>query len=91
MARSSRSRHLAADNVNDALQRTSKTHCAAQRALLVGLSYGLVAARLRSASLHQLGDGTLAEYYHPVTGAPLGSFSQSWTAAVALDWLLDEE
>jgi glycogen debranching enzyme len=50
-----------------------------------------VAERLRSASLQQLGDGTLAEYYHPVTGAPLGSFSQSWTAAVALDWLLDEE
>jgi hypothetical protein len=32
-----------------------------------------------------------AEYYHPVTGAPLGSLHQSWTAAVALDWLLDEE
>jgi hypothetical protein len=26
-----------------------------------------------------------------VTGAPLGSLNQSWTAAVALDWLLDEE
>jgi len=26
------------------------------------------------------------EYYHPVTGAPLGSLNQSWTAAVALDW-----
>jgi hypothetical protein len=50
-----------------------------------------VAARLRSASLEQLGDETLAEYYHPVTGAPLGSLSQSWTAAVALDWLVDEE
>jgi glucosylglycerate hydrolase len=50
-----------------------------------------VAARLRSASLEQLGDGTLAEYYHPMTGAPLGSLNQSWTAAVALDWLLDEE
>jgi hypothetical protein len=32
-----------------------------------------------------------AEYYQPVTGAPLGSLHQSWTAAVALDWLLDEE
>src|SRR5215470_9130614 len=50
-----------------------------------------VAAQLRSASLEQLGDGTLAEYYHPMTGAPLGSFNQSWTAAAALDWLLDEE
>jgi hypothetical protein len=50
-----------------------------------------VAARLRSASLEQLGDGTLAEYYHPMTGVPLGSLSQSWTAAAALDWLLDEE
>ena len=41
--------------------------------------------------LTQLGDETFAEYYHPVTGAPLGSLNQSWTAAVALDWLLDEE
>ena len=49
------------------------------------------AARLRSASLQQLGDGTLAEYYHPMSGAPLGCFCQSWTAAVALDWLLDQE
>jgi hypothetical protein len=48
-------------------------------------------ARLRSASLEQLGDGTLAEYYHPMTGAPLGSLNQSWTAAAALDWLLDQE
>ena len=50
-----------------------------------------VASTLRSASLAQLGDESFAEYYHPVTGAPLGSPSQSWTAAVALDWLLDEE
>jgi hypothetical protein len=50
-----------------------------------------VAARLRSASLEQLADATLAEYYHPMTGAPLGSFNQSWTAAAALDWLLEEE
>ena len=50
-----------------------------------------VAARLRSASLGQLGDETFAEYYQPMTGAPLGSLSQSWTAAAALDWLLDEE
>lgn len=49
------------------------------------------ASALRSASLKQLCDETFAEYYHPETGAPLGSLNQSWTAAVALDWLLDEE
>jgi glucosylglycerate hydrolase len=49
-----------------------------------------VASGLRSASLAQLGDETFGEYYHPVTGAPLGSLHQSWTAAVALDWLLEE-
>jgi len=50
-----------------------------------------VASRLRSASLDQLSDGTFAEYYHPMTGAPLGSLDQSWTTAVALDWLLEAE
>jgi hypothetical protein len=49
------------------------------------------AARLRSVSLEQLGDETFAEYYQPITGAPLGSLNQSWTAAAALDWLLEEE
>jgi hypothetical protein len=49
------------------------------------------ASALRSASLTQLGDETFGEYYHPVTGEPLGSLNQSWTAAVALDWLLEEE
>jgi glucosylglycerate hydrolase len=49
-----------------------------------------VAAMLRSASLEQLSDESFAEYYQPLTGAPLGSLNQSWTAAVALDWLLDE-
>jgi hypothetical protein len=48
------------------------------------------AARLRAASLDQLGDETFAEYYHPMTGAPLGSLNQSWTAAAALGWLLEE-
>jgi glucosylglycerate hydrolase len=47
-----------------------------------------VASRLKSATLGQLGDGSFAEYYHPMTGAPLGSLNQSWTTAVALDWLL---
>jgi hypothetical protein len=50
-----------------------------------------VAAAFQSASLQQLSDSTFAEYYHPMTGAPLGSLSQSWTAAVALDWLVDEK
>ncbi len=31
--------------------------------------------------------GPLAEYYEPFTGEPLGSLRQSWTAAVALNWL----
>ena len=48
-----------------------------------------VAADLRAESLRQLKGETYAEYYHPITGAPLGSQHQSWTAAVALDWLLD--
>jgi hypothetical protein len=48
-----------------------------------------VAADLRAESLRQLSDGTYAEYYQPITGAPLGSLHQSWTAAVALAWLLD--
>lgn len=48
------------------------------------------AVRLRAASLSQLADGTFAEYYHPLTGAALGSRHQSWTAAAALDWLLWE-
>jgi hypothetical protein len=50
-----------------------------------------VAATLRSASMDQLRDEAFAEYYHPETGAPLGSLRQSWTAAVALDWLLEED
>lgn len=46
-----------------------------------------LADQLRSESLRQLADGSFAEYYEPITGEPLGSASQSWTAAVALDWL----
>jgi glucosylglycerate hydrolase len=47
------------------------------------------AARLRRASLDQLAqpDFRFAEYADPFTGEPLGSRDQSWTAAVALDWL----
>jgi hypothetical protein len=50
----------------------------------------VVAQRLRAESLRQLGEGHYGEYYHPMTGAPLGSLNQSWTAAVTLAWLLDE-
>lgn len=42
---------------------------------------------LRTASLRQLGDLTFAEYYDPITGEPLGSHQQAWTAAAALEWL----
>ncbi|WP_198664165.1 glucosylglycerate hydrolase [Jiangella endophytica] len=45
------------------------------------------ARRLRDASLRQLAGGDFGEYYEPFTGEPLGSLHQSWTAAVALDWL----
>ena len=39
-------------------------------------------------SLGQLAtDGEFAEYFDPFTGKSLGSRRQSWTAAVALDWL----
>jgi hypothetical protein len=41
----------------------------------------------RSEGLAQLADLTCAEYYDPLTGEPLGSHDQSWTAAVALDWI----
>ena len=52
---------------------------------------GEVASSLRSSSIDQLRDETFAEYYQPETGAPLGSLHQSWTAAVALDWLIELE
>jgi 2-desacetyl-2-hydroxyethyl bacteriochlorophyllide A dehydrogenase len=49
------------------------------------------ASRIRGAALAELGDGSLAEYYEPLTGEPLGSRDQSWTAAAALDLLLSDE
>jgi glucosylglycerate hydrolase len=36
-------------------------------------------------------EGHFGEYYEPFTGEPLGSMDQSWTAAVALEWLADPE
>ena len=49
------------------------------------------AGMLRQASLEQLADGRFGEYYEPFSGEPLGSDDQSWTAAVALDWLDHQE
>jgi glucosylglycerate hydrolase len=46
------------------------------------------ARALRSAALAEFSAGHFAEYYEPFTGEPLGSDSQSWTAAVVLDWLV---
>jgi hypothetical protein len=45
------------------------------------------AESLRRASLDQIGARGCYEYFDPQTGEPLGSSAQSWTAAVALDWL----
>ena len=52
---------------------------------------GKSAAVLRRCSLEQLAAGGFAEYFEPFTGEPLGSDDQSWTAAVALDWLAAED
>ncbi len=45
------------------------------------------AERLRQSSLEQVSVGGFGEYFEPFTGELLGSDSQSWTAAVVLDWL----
>jgi hypothetical protein len=47
------------------------------------------ATRLRDANLDMLErpESEFAEYFEPFTAEPLGSRDQSWTAAVALDWL----
>lgn len=50
-----------------------------------------LAADVRAASLAQLSDMTFAEYYDPLTGAPLGSRAQSWTASVGLDWITESD
>jgi glucosylglycerate hydrolase len=42
---------------------------------------------LRDAAIAQLRASGCSEYADPLTGEPLGSTDQSWTAAVALDWL----
>jgi glucosylglycerate hydrolase len=45
------------------------------------------AEALRRVALDHLDEKGFAEYFEPFTGEPLGSDDQSWTAAVALDWL----
>jgi glucosylglycerate hydrolase len=42
---------------------------------------------LRTAAIAQLRATGCSEYADPTAGVPLGSGAQSWTAAVALDWL----
>jgi hypothetical protein len=55
---------------------------------LSALGYQGRADVLRRDALAQLAtSGDFAEYFEPVTGEPLGSPRQSWTAAVTLDWL----
>jgi hypothetical protein len=49
------------------------------------------AQEIRRASLKRMATGGFAEYFEPFTGEPLGSAEQSWTAAVALDWLAEED
>jgi hypothetical protein len=48
-----------------------------------------LAADVRQANLDLLArpGARFAEYFEPYTGEPLGSLDQSWSAAVALDWL----
>jgi glycogen debranching enzyme len=48
------------------------------------------AERIRRSALDQISSDGFAEYFEPFTGEPLGSNSQSWTAAVILDWLLSD-
>lgn len=45
------------------------------------------AEELREAALAQISASGFAEYLDPFSGEALGSDSQSWTAAVVLDWL----
>ncbi len=45
------------------------------------------ANQLRAAAIAQLRAVGCAEYIEPLSGEALGSDAQSWTAAVALDWL----
>ncbi len=50
--------------------------------------YFRLADEIKARTLALLRNGQFAEYYDPVTGAPLGSGNFSWTAALALHWQL---
>ena len=50
-----------------------------------------MAARIRKSSLDLIEAGGFAEYYHPETGEPLGGGSFTWTAAMVLEFLREEE
>jgi hypothetical protein len=52
-----------------------------------GLSEPAAALRRANLALLSRASAAFAEYFEPFTGEPLGSLDQSWTAAVALDWL----
>jgi hypothetical protein len=54
---------------------------------LVRVGEKALAEAPRREALGQLGERGFAEYFEPFTGEALGSDDQSWTAAVALDWL----
>jgi len=55
------------------------------------LGYAGRAEEIRRDSLSQIAAaGEFAEYFDPFTGKALGSPQQSWTAAVALDWLASD-
>jgi glucosylglycerate hydrolase len=49
----------------------------------------VLADELRASNLNLLArdEARFAEYFEPYTAEPLGSLDQSWTAAVAIDWL----
>ena len=48
-----------------------------------------LAGRLRQTALAQISEHGFGEYFDPFTGESLGADGQSWTAAVALEWLAD--
>lgn len=54
------------------------------------LGHRRTAEHLRSTAIEQLRDVGCTEYVEPYSGDALGSPAQSWTAAVALDWLAAE-
>ncbi|CAN5645641.1 hypothetical protein BH10ACT1_BH10ACT1_41390 [soil metagenome] len=54
---------------------------------LVRAGHARSASRLRTAAIDQLRSTGCTEYVDPTSGEALGSDAQSWTAAVALDWL----